>query len=405
MKKPSLSRQLTHQQGFTLVEMTITVGILTALVALATGMFMSTSQQQNRIRATSVMKAQSQTALFRLNSSLNQARMLMQQDTLGQTYQSNLNLSAAPQPVPSSRLETRLPTIRPEGSLAPEKNCQDSPNSFFRANTVGNALLYARYIGKFSDFGIVDDTTTTTTDESVTSRRTLDIYEFKYIYLSDDRDHNGVWFVDNGLRPNPDMRRLRLIEWTSRKYVDFEQLSDFLADTTSTAVRSRVRSALQDADITHAWRRTGTVYSGGGADIFYPVGTGSGATLSAQTSAHNILQYTAQSLMHYDQDMYSIAYNRQPNSSQPRYFPLINQTPYYYNRTVPDCDGAQPASNTTPANTPTATKNGFPAGFEVMIVGPASGRNVLLRVTTVASSRGKLLVDQADTLTAYARDL
>ncbi len=405
MKHTTQPSLLAQQHGFTLIEVMITMGILLGIIALTGGMFMSFSQQQSRTQATSILKEQSQTALFRLSGELNQARMLMQEDSLGQTYRANLNLSQAPQPIQANRLDTRLPVIRPEGSLSPEKTCVDSPNSFFRANTVGNTLLFARYIGKFSNFGFVDDLSTQNVNEAVINQRTLDLYDFKYIYLSDDRDRNGNWFIDAGVRPNPDMRRLRLIEWTSVKYVDYEQLSNFLTNAPSNAIRSQIRTALQNAKITVAWRRSGTLYSSGSSsNIFYSVGTGTSTTLSPM-SAHQIAQYTAQNLMKYDRDNYSIAYNSQPNRNQPRYFPLMNKTPLYYNEIVPACNGATPLSNSTPASAPTTAKNGYPGGFEVMIVGPASGRNVLLRITSVATSRERLLVDQADGLTAYARDL
>lgn len=370
------------QQGFTLIEGMIATTLLLVIVGVATGVIFSNSRNQAQIQAENVMRSQAQTALFRLTAKMNQTRMLMGNDALGNAYRSHLQMTSTPAPLPSPL--TALPTIRPQGSLSPEKNCTEFPNSYFRANAVGNSLLFSRYLGKFSDFGFAE----------VQKQRALDIYEFKYIYITEETKHSP-WFVDNRLSSTPDMKPRRLIEWTSVKYVDYDQFNDYIADMAG-ADRTTIRSRLSSSGINHAWRRSGTTYN---SDIFYAVGTGSGGAISAVAN-HTIPKRSHLDFLHFDRDIYSVAYNSQPNQTSSDYFPIRNQVPFFYDPNPPACGGELPAPGTTPA-----LNTGFPGGMEVMIVGPPSGRNILVRLTHVALISSSRLVDHADMITAYARDL
>lgn len=391
-----------QQYGMTLVEMLVSVSILMVVIGISSSVYISVSRNQEQIRARNIMRSESETMLFRLASKLNQARMLMNNDTLGQKYLSKADLSAAPPMLSSSTMDTLLPTIRPDGSLAPEKNCVDFPNNFFRANSVGNVLMFARYIGKFSKFSFA----------SAAQLRALDLYEFKLFYLTDD-SNTSTWNIDRALSGTSVLRRLRLVEWTSQRYVDYDQLTDYLVDAPTNADRSQIRSDLATAGLNYAWRRNGTVYQdnvpsgAGNADIFFNVGTGTSNSLT-RASNHTILARSSTSAMHYDQDAYSISYNTQPNAASPRYFPIGVKVPYLYNDysvNPPACpSGTLPANNGPSSMTPTSSKNGFPGGFEVMVVGPPSGRNILIHLTTTALVN-RYIVTNADMISAFARDL
>lgn len=408
MKQSTVKQVVPRSQtGFTMVELLIATTILSLIIAMVTSLIVSTYKNQDRLRVENMMRTEAERSLFGLANKLNQSRMLMGNDPsspnannvgLGNAYRQNLDLTAAPAPISSSY----LPIIRAEGSLAPEKDCTASPNNFFRANTVGNALLFARYIGRFSNFTLT----------AGTDKRNLDLYEFKYIYITDDSTavsgawYSNMWFIDRWYKNPPVLRRQRLIEWTSKRYIDYDQFSDYIGKL-GTTDRTTLRAALTNADIQGAWRRSGTTYSGGSPDIFYDIGSGNSATVAAKTSTtvspYKIAQFSVSSLLKFDRDNYSIAYNKQPASGTARYFPIRNEVPYFYNPAPPACGGVLPAPSTTKALNTTAADS-FPRGFEVMIVGPASGRSVQMRITTVASIN-KSLVDHADSTTAFARDL
>ncbi|MBT9546576.1 MAG: prepilin-type N-terminal cleavage/methylation domain-containing protein [Candidatus Sericytochromatia bacterium] len=377
-----------RQHGFTLIELLFSITILLIVMALVTNMIINTTKTQDRLRMENQMRQTLQTGLFRIAAQLNQNRMLVQADALGYDYLTHVNLSGSP-PIIGGSLptssgvtnQTLLPTIRPEGSLSPEKNCTDYPTNFFRANAVGNILMFAKYTGKFNRFSMA----------AITEKRSLDVYEFKLYYITDDANQpekSPIDFWNN----TPSKRRLRLIEWTSRPYVDYAQFLDYITDS-SPANRTIIRSDLTSAGISFAFNRSASTY----ATAFYTMG--SLASVPADAS-HMIQRSRIKDMFLFGTQSFSIAYNKNDNTASANYFPIRQQVPFFYDHAPPACNGAVPAPNTTPNSSTTA----FPYGFEVMITGPASGRNVLMRVSSVARSYNSF-VSHADMLTTYARDL
>ena len=376
------------EKGLTLIELMIGMTILVIVVGLVTHMVVNTNKVQGRLRKENQMRQVINTSLFRVAAQVNQTRMLMQADTLGYGYLGRITMTGSPPfwgGLPTANSTTSsllLPTIRPDGSLSPEKDCVNYPDNFFRANSVGNLLLFVKYAGNFNRFSIT----------TANMKRTLDVYEFKLFYLTSDSNLPGR-FIDFW-RTSPSLRRLRLIEWTSLPYLDFTQFQDYLTDL-STADRTTIRSDLTTAGLTRIWNRSATDV----ASAFYSLGTTTAATPTADTT-HTIPRARINDVLLFGNQDYSVAYNANTNAASSSYFPIRTAVPFFYNNNPPACNGAVPAPNTTP-NSATAV---FPGGFEVMIVGPASGRNVLMRVTSVAPHYGSL-VSQANMLTTYARDL
>jgi len=385
-KQITIKLSKRHAQGLTLVELMFSISILLIVMGLVTNMIINTSKTQDRLRMENKMRESIQTGLFRMAANLNQNRMLVQADTLGYDYLEGVNLSGSPpliggKPTGNGTTnQTQLPTIRPEGSLAPEKNCTNYPTNFFRANTVGNLLMFAKFSGKFNRFSMTN----------ITEKRTLDVYEIKLYYITDD---NSNVFVDHW-KNQPSMRKLRLIEWTSRPYIDYQQYLDYITDS-SNANRIVIRNDLIAAGITHAWNRPASTY----ATAFYTLGTGNNAAVPVDAT-HSIQRARLNDTLLFGSEAYSIAYNSNNDPTNSRYFPIRTQVPFFYDHEVPDCSGATPVTDTTPdlATSP------YPYGFEVMITGPASGRNVLMRIASVARSYNSL-ISHADMLTTYARDL
>jgi prepilin-type N-terminal cleavage/methylation domain-containing protein len=377
------------ERGLTLVELMIGMSILVIVVGLVTHMIVNTSKTQGRLRKENQMRQVINTSLFRMASQVNQTRMLMQADTLGYAYLGRLNMTGAPPfwgGLPTANTTTGnllLPTIRGDGSLAPEKDCVNYPDNFFRANTAGNLLFFVKYAGNFNRFTIT----------TANMKRTLDVYEFKLFYLTNDSNLPGRNFIDFW-RTNPSLRRLRLIEWTSLPYLDFTQFQDYLTDL-SGADRTTIRSNLTAAGLTRVWDRSATAIN----NAFYSLGLTTAATPAAD-AAHVLPRARINDVLLSGNQDFSVAYNSNQNAASANYFPIRNPVPLFYQHNPPACNGALPAPNTTP----NAATVAFPAGFEVMIVGPASGRNVLMRITSASPHYGTL-VSHSNLLTTYARDL
>ena len=224
-------RKLRFSKGLTVVELMISIAVLLMILTLVTNMIFSTARTQSRVRMENHMRGSVQTALFRLSAQLNQTRMIMENNTLGYDYLNKLNFNGAPPVVgssPSTVLSLShtatskhlLPSIMPAGSLSPEKDCTNYPNNFFRSNSVGNMLLFSQYLGKYSRFAIA----------AATDKRSIDLYAFKLYYLTDDNNlpaKNVLDFWSN----TPTKRALRLIEWTSQPYADYDQLLSYVTDS------------------------------------------------------------------------------------------------------------------------------------------------------------------------------
>lgn len=380
-------------KGLTLVELIFSMTILLLVMGLVTHIITHTTQTQSRLRLENQMRQSVQSGLFRIASALNQTRMLMQADTLGYAYLNRVSFTGAPPiigGVPTANgttNQTQLPTIRPEGSLSPEKDCVNFPSNFFRANSVGNLLMFAKYAGKFSRFSFTADT----------EKRSLDVYEFKLYYITNaDSDNQPSRTFLDLWKANPTMRRLRLIEWTSQPYVDYQQFLDYIADfSTDPNKRITIRNDLTTAGLTRVWDRNATNIN----SAFYNLGSGNSASVPVNPS-HMIPRARVQDILLAGSNDFSVAYNFNNNPSSSTYFPIRHQVPFFYHHNPPDCNGAIPNEGSTP----NASTQPYPYGFEVMITGPASGRNVLLRITTAGRSYNQL-VSHADMLTAYARDL
>jgi len=385
-----LKTSLARSKGLTLVELIISIAVLLIILTLVTNMIFSTSRTQNRVRMENHMRSSIQTSLFRISAQLNQARMLMDGNGgsgLGYGYLSAVQLGQAPAfmraitPV-NTTSEHLLPTIQAIGSLSPEKDCANFPNNYFRANSVGNVLMFAKYLGKFNSIPIA----------SITDKRSLDLYEFKLYYLSSEGT-NSNQFLDFW-STNPSKKTLRLIEWTSKPYADYTQFADYITDS-SAANRGVIRSALSGAGITEVWNRSAATIG----TAFYTVGAGGGAAVNVIGSP-TIVRARHNDILRFGSDAYSVAYNTNNTVGNSNYFPIRHQVPFFYTHLPGACTGAIPANNTTP----NPANGAFPYGFEVMITGPASGRNVLMRLTSVARSYNSF-VSHADMLTTYARDL
>ncbi|MGV3522838.1 MAG: hypothetical protein ACO1RX_01360 [Candidatus Sericytochromatia bacterium] len=342
-------------------------------------------------------KTKAEEGLNRLTRYVSQSRRIFSRGTTGDTYRNALNLTKAPRLLPGSN----LPEARTAGSMSPEKDCSVSPSEYFLPYIVGNSLLFAEVVRTIS---MVKGT------GGLPTSRNIDIYNFNYIYLTDhkgDVDDNLVKKVPDvgfwGGAPKP---QLTLVEWRSAGVADYQQLKGYLDSLGTTALKSTVNGNLLSKQITLAWQRDA---ASANSNAFYKIN--SDGTLTAQTPLTDEtqlipMQYYRDALRFQGESeaFYTVAYNKDSDKGADEYYPIRTEVPFYFGPSV------NPGLSCTDLPTPLATTapvDGvpYPGGFETMVIGPQSGRSILMRVTVVGKGLGNKITEKSHTATVYARDL
>jgi len=380
---------MKKQAGFTLLEALIAVTILTVIMGISGSYMISSQKNQTYIRVQNGIKSEVERSLFQISKQLNQNRMLIDNPTHGSglDYLSRINFSGIPAPIAN----TTLPTIRDRGSMAVEKDCINFPNNFYWPNAVGNALFFSKYTSKFNG----------ATLSNQDFARQLDIYEFKFFYISEQSPQ--MTKIDRWNNPSQ-LNSQQLMEWTSVKYVDSDQLEAYLQNLIAhltAADAAAVRTALIAKGINFAWDKNATTLNNSFFDV-----SGAGGTL-ASNSSHTIPRATLRNalLLNSDQQTtYSVSYNKLNSPGNVYHFPIRMQVPMYYNYNVPNCSSVTPLPRPLANSTVDQSLGTFPRGFEVGIVGSASGRSVIMHLSMVGIGNYNNIVQHAHTVVAYAKD-
>jgi len=380
--------QKHSQKGFTLVEMMISLVILSFILVMAGQYMFGSWNVQSQTQLQAKLKTHSEQGLNRISRYLSQSRRLFDRSTpAGDMYVSKLDLSGAPKPV-SYR---QLPSTRTRGSLSLEKNCEVSPTEYFLPYAVGNSLLFAELQLAY---------THQITSGGENFSRVIDIYRFDYIYITDNESDPG--FAE---RPQPllpvsanNKPAQNLIAWYSMPIVDEAQLRSLMLFLDAEGLGSEkdaVVSGLLARGVQTAWRRD----ENNANQAFFSIA--SNGNLTVRSSDYRLPMRSfedALRLQNNGPETYSIAYNKDPDL-----FPIRTQVPFYYAPELDPnltCDGIPP-----PPAFASEEDNPFPGGFEVSIIGPQSGRSVLLHLTVLGKGYARNLIEQSHTMTTYARDL
>lgn len=376
----------TKQRGFSLLELLVSMSILLMIIAMACSFLFSSAQSSDLLTIEARIKSGSEQGLNRLSRSLAQTRRLYGQPNTGNhPLLGKLQIDPTYRVIPSSK----LPTIRDTGSLSPEKSCEISSSSFFASNTVGNSLLFLELIGSYSYAGL---------SSASLEPRKIDIYRLNYIYIS-DRITSGTQSLNPIIRPSK-LPAQNLIQWSSVPIADYQQLKGYTDafPTQKGTIMSMIMSSGYRGGVAYAADLETNDFS----KFFYQLSNGGDITLQPNSFTLPMSLTTNALRLNNEQNVtYSIAYNQNNNPSSVDYFPVKNRVPFLYSAQLnPPCASVSPQ--------PTATPNGnyaFPRGFEVMIVGPSSGRSVLLRSTVVGKGNHPKLISQSHMFTTYVRDL
>lgn len=314
-------------RGITLVELIITMAVMGIILAATLPLFTVTHRGFTSLEMGSVLPAAMQEALAKIQSRLVESRRLFDNTAAGNDY-----LSRLPTLSPARLTGTRLPTIATDMFLSL------SSGTFVPAN-VGNSLFFA------STFDARATRVSSTTVAPGLMTVKVDTFMFNYYYLAQ----------------NPSVRigglnSIQLREWHSVPYADYRQLTSF---PPSAAIKqASVIQWLFNDGVTQAWDSV----SDTPASAFYTLTSTGGLVM--QTSP--VLVATTNPRLRPDTMIeviegaasggfrFGVSPNTAPNGPVTHKYPV----PQY----------AQ------------ASGNIFPAGFETIIVGPASARHVVGRL-------------------------
>lgn len=259
------------------------------------------------------------------------------------TTADNLFLARAQLSVPALA-NSRLPGLEETGAISPSSGT-------FVASSVGNRLFFASVVPP-ADLTVLDGGGNTETVR-------IDLYVFNAYHLAGDAAKSVAGQSRRVLR-----------EWHSGSYADYNQLSG-IPDPTKRA--NAARSLVNDRGIAFAWDPSTVDVNA----AFYAINGGSGA-LTLQP-AHAIAGNSSAEMMRINTGLTlgGFRWGISPN---------IASTP-----------NPVPQFGTAGGN--------FPSGFEVVVVGPNSARQVFMRMVMAAEGTFPGTITSEQVLLTTARDL
>lgn len=333
-----------RQQGFSLIELTVVLGVVSVLMLIVYSMIEDTVRATMFNESHNDLTIMTQRAANALQEEVLQARVAFEEDAAGSAYRAALQI-----PVSIPRWTT---TLLPVMQSATTTIVPDGAGERF----AGNSLLIARQLAPLTVTYDHDGNAGTPELEFLADR-----YRFEYFFLSPVTSRS---FARSGFT-------LDLLRSDSIDYVDFFQLSSM-----SAANLQRVVPRIRSAGIERAWNPGQPI-----AAAFYELSGAVDGTFDAPLNAPQIAIRRTASLFpelrggRISGKMdYSLAFTPMP----------IRRAVAMY---------AQPD----------ASRPNFPAGFEVKIAGPAGNRQVVTRVLLMAHYGVSTYEAQQGVVTTAAR--
>lgn len=334
-------RQFGHSKGVTLVEVMITASILAMITLAVVPIFNLSMRQSSSLEARTALKTEAQDAMRLVGRRLQQCKRIFENSSNDNLYMQRVTLGSAP----SALTGSALPTIEESGTISPN-------DGDFVSASVGNRLFFA----------CLDAPVDMTPQDASASTRAvrIDIYRFYYYYLAAETDGT----VGGKTRRN-------LWEWKSVRFADYVQLN---AVTDSTR-RTNSAIGLKAAGIDAAWDPSATLPT----SAFYTL---SAVGVISLTAGYSIAADTSERLIDTLTGImgsgfrYSVSPNTGTDFSSPETVPLF------------------------------ATASGeFPSGFEAVVVGPTSARQVFMRLVLASQGAFKGIIAHEETISVTARDV
>ncbi len=329
------------RKGISLTELLIAMAVLGIITLLTAPFFTLTQRGFTSMEAHNSLKSGGQEAINKMGNKLSQCKRLFENTAESSEFLSRVTMTTAPAVLAGSH----LPIISENGSLSP------GTTGFIAANA-GNSLFFAS-VEAPKDLGVVDST-----DAYCQAR--IDHYQFNYFFLAED---NAV-----SIHNQP---KINLWHWQSIKYADYTQIAN-IADPGKKADVVRVLVA---SGTTLAWDPSATDVD---AAFFSLDASGSlspeaGHVITEEKAEPLIVLVTGMTMGGY---RYGISSNSGVSNPSPKTVPVFAQA-----------------------------SGKFPSGFETLIVGPNSARQVLIRLVIVALGSFKGTIANEQLVLTTARDL
>lgn len=320
------------ERGFSLMEVTVTMAIVTATLLVIYSMLEQTTKTSLFVESHNDLAIMSQRAVNAVHTEIVQTRIAYEENAVGAAYRTAMQLPATVTVWPDSFLpvfESNVSTMTP-----------DTPGERF----TGNSLLIARQLPPLTVTYDHDDNNGTPEVEYLADR-----YQFEYIYLSRASQPN---FSGSGMT-------LDLTISTSREFADYFQLEALSDYATGEIVQKLIAAGLQ-----RAWNPGQPLNN-----AFYNLSSATDGTFSNNAlNGPTIAVVSTRTLLRgllggriSGRMPYSVAFA--PPAPAPAY-PIPTPMRVF----------AQPISN----------EPGFPSGFEVKIAGPARNRQVMTRLVLMS---------------------
>lgn len=316
-------------RGVTLVELCVSIGILTFIIIVLANFFDKTYMMFTHFEVTNQLKTYGQREIGRLSRILSLNKRLFSSGSAKDlAYLARLNITADPSPLTASK----LPLISVSGVLSP-----NDPD--FDPSIMGNCLFFAGYANPVIATNIQDSS-------SVSHTLRIDTYGFHYYYLN----------FDQAMKFPAQAGRNMLVGWHSQQYADYSQI-ETISDTVE---KKSLVQYLYNSGYRYAWMPSEVDVG----DAFYGLNSG-GNTFpdSNHVIAKKSIEFPfnmTTGLMGWTYP-HGIAFNTTGN------FAIKDNVPLF------------------------AQVNGdFPGGFEIGIIGANTGRSIFIRLVLAAQSKAGL---------------
>ena len=327
-----MTKSTQSQRGFSLVEITVVLAIVSGLLLICYSMIEQTVRATMFNESHNDLAIMTQRAVNLMQLEIVQSRAVFQEDALGQAYRTALQIPAT---IPRWT-DTLLPMLQIDPTMAPDTG--NGTNRF-----AGNSLFVVRQLAPLSVMYDDDGNAGTPNVEFLADR-----YRFEYFFLSPNASRS---FERSGFT-------LDLMQSTSVEFADYFQLSSL-----SSSQIQKIVPTIIAAGIARGWNPGQPIASG-----FYNLSGATDGTFNSPVRNPTIAIASTISLFPglrggriSGRMDYSLAFvPASPATPYPLRMPIA-----LYSRT----------DTTIP---------GFPAGFEVKITGPAGSRKVMTRVLLMA---------------------
>ncbi len=365
------------RNGYTIFEGLVASVIMVIIGGIVTQVLFSTQKNTFYVQGTNILKDLTQLGFFRLGRNISTLRTIVGRipseasPTLSTDYLNRMTIPSSfklgnetyfPLGI-SSRV---LPEVDSTNSFSPENDqpLSTSVKIIFDQQAVGNSLL----------IGVNQDTVTYSwgTGTPPPNKKIIDLLQIHYYFLA-----------RNNLKNKAGNNNLIIADWQSAYYADYNQIKQVESNMTSgekTAFYNYLLTAKsnlpagKNTPIAGAWDFTQKAGSSTGSNRFY---TFTGGTLTSIPQTNTT---------------YKIQFYKFEN---PFRLPNRNNTDYTIARNNTNTEKGRKAPLFAAAS---ASGDGFPHGFEVMISGQQKGRKVYIRSVLQALGYARDSYYEADTV-------